>query len=351
MNNRQKTMWQCMYMHKWDMSVNHVRNRYWCPLCLTSMVEKMFALGFICLMLVGIAGCSKDEEKPVKINFEKREISKEKATLPEKKFLRIAVGSMITPKEGFAYYQQLLNYIEERLGRPVKFVDRESYVEVNNLLKSGDIDVAFVCGRPYVDGHDEFGMELLVAPQAYGEVEYYSYIIVSKDSSIKSFEDLRGKSFAFCDPLSNSGKAFPMYLLAKIGETPDSYFEKYYHTYAHDKSIKAVAQGIVDGAAVDHLIWEYLNRMNPADTLKTRVIVKSPPFGIPPVVVRPGLAPEIKEKLRHIFLNAHMDEEGGKILEGMMIEKFVPITDKAYESIREMRSWIAGGKPEKAQSK
>ena len=351
MNNRQKTMRQCRYKHKWEMPVNHLRNGYWCPLCLTTMVGKIFALGFICLMLVGIAGCAKDEEKPVKINFEKREISKEKAMLPENKFLRIAVGSMITPKEGFAYYQQLLNYIEERLGRPVKFVDRESYVEVNNLLKSGDIDVAFVCGRPYVDGHDEFGMELLVAPQAYGEVEYYSYIIVSKDSSIKSFEDLRGKSFAFCDPLSNSGKAFPMYLLAKRGETPDSYFEKYFYTYAHDKSIKAVAQGIVDGAAVDHLIWEYLNRMNPADTLKTRVIVKSPPFGIPPVVVRPGLAPEIKEKLRHIFLNAHMDEEGGKILEGMMIEKFVPITDNAYKSIREMRSWIAGGKPEKTQSK
>ena len=142
-----------------------------------------------------------------------------------------------------------------------------------------------------------------------------------------------------------------MYLLAERGETPDNYFEKYFYTYAHDKSIKAVAQGLVDGAAVDHLIWEYLNKMDPVDTLKTRVIVKSHPFGIPPVVVRPGLAPEIKQKLQHIFLNVHMDEKGGKILEGMMIEKFVLITDNAYESIREMRPLISGGKQEMTQNK
>ena len=36
---------------------------------------------------------------------------------------------------------------------------------------------------------------------------------------------------------------------------------------------------------------------------------------------------------------------------GMMIEKFVLISDKAYESIREMRPLIPGGKPEKTQNK
>jgi phosphonate transport system substrate-binding protein len=245
---------------------------------------------------------------------------------------------MLTPKEGFVYYQQLLNYIAEILERPVKLVDRESYTEVNNLIKSGYIDAAFVCGRPYIDGRDEFGLELLVAPQVYGKARYHSYIIVSKDSSIENFKELRGKSFAFADPLSNTGKLFPTYMLAKIGETPDSFFHKHIYTYAHDKSIKAVAQGIVDGAAVDHLIWEYLNRTNPEFTSKTRVIEKSPPYGIPPVVVRPGLDPELKEKLRKIFLNAHKDEKGRKILKGMMIDKFVLIDESAYESIEEMTS-------------
>lgn len=229
----------------------------------------------------------------------------------------------------------------------MQFVDRKSYAEINKLIKLGDIDIAFVCGLPYVDGHEEFGMELLVAPQAYGETVYYSYIIVSSDSPIESFEDLRGKTFAFTDPLSNTGKLVPTYMIAKMGETPDSYFKKYVYTYAHDKSIKAVAQGIVDGAAIDSLIWEYLNHTNPEFTSKTKVIQKSPPCGIPPVVVHPGIEPELKKRLKQIFLNAHKDEKGRKILKVIMIDKFVVIDDSAYDSIREMKSWIAKQKEEK----
>jgi len=54
-------------------------------------------------------------------------------------------------------------------------------------------------------------------------------------------------------------------------------------------------------------------------------------------VVRPGLEPAQKEKLKRILLNAHSDPEGKAILEKMMIERFETIDDKAYDSIREMK--------------
>ena len=184
-------------------------------------------------------------------------------------------------------------------------------------------------------------MELLVVPEAYGETAYCAYIIVSKDSPAESFEELRGKSFAFVDPMSNTGELVPVYMLAKMGETPDSYFRKYVYTYAHDKSIKAVAQKVVDGAAVDHLIWEYLHRTDPELTSRTKVIEKSTPYGMPPVVVRPDLDPELKDRIRRILLNVHRDKKGREILERIMIDKFVAIDDGAYDSIREMMSRVA----------
>ena len=149
---------------------------------------------------------------------------------------------------------------------------------------------------------------MLVAPQAYGETNYYTYIIVNKDSPVEKFEDLRGKSFAFTDPLSNTGKLVPTYLLALIKETPDSFFKKYIYTYAHDKSILAVANKFIDAAAVDNLIWEYQNRTNPKFTSRTRIINKSQPFGISPVVVRKNLDDVLKAKLKKVFLDAHKDE-------------------------------------------
>jgi phosphonate transport system substrate-binding protein len=132
----------------------------------------------------------------------------------------------------------------------------------------------------------------------------------------------------------------PTYMLAKMGETADTFFKKYIFTKKHDMSIKAVAQKVVDGAAVDSLIWEYENRTKPEFPSATKIVEKSPPYGIPPVVVRKGLDPQLKDRVRQVFLNAHQDELGSSILKGMMIDKFGPIDDSAYDSIREMHDWI-----------
>ena len=296
---------------------------------------------FCCVgaLFLGLAACS-DSSAPKKVSLEKRETIGPFVDHNGEKPVRIAVGSMITPREGFVYYRGFLDYIGKKLGRHVEFIDRENYREINQLLRSGNVDVAFVCSGPYVEGRREFNLELLVAPQAYGQAVYYAYIIVAKDSPITRFEELRGRTFAFADPDSNSGRLVPEFMLANMGETPDSFFSKHIFTYAHDKSIKAVAQGIVDGASVDSLIWDYADTMNPQFTSKTKIIRKSAPYAIPPVVVRPGLEVNLKKELKRVFLDAHTDPEGKEILKKMMIDKFVEIDDRAYDSIREMKAWV-----------
>lgn len=288
-------------------------------------------------LLFWAGGCSRNEEQ--KIALEGSETAKE---MPgQEARVRIAVGGMITPKEGVAYYRDLLRYLQDKIGAKVVYVDRESYAEINEMLKTGKLEAAFVCSGPYVDGKKEFGLELLVAPQAYGATVYYSYIIVAKNSPITSFAELRGKSFAFTDPLSNTGKLVPTYMLAKLKETPETFFKETIFTKSHDKSIKAVAQGIVAGAAVDSLIWEYMNATNPEFTAQTRILQKSPPYAIPPVVVPANLDPEIKSRLKQAFLNAHLDPQGREILNKTRIDKFVVIDDQAYDSVREMKNWVA----------
>ena len=296
------------------------------------------------LVSLGMAGCAREE--PKKISLESPRKAAE-APQPVARPVRIAVGGMITPKEGMAYYRDFLRYIQQKIGTKVEYVDREGYAEINEMLKSGQLEAAFVCSGPYVDGHAQFGLELLAVPQAYGATVYHSYIIVPKDSTVRSFSELRGKRFAFTDPLSNSGKLVPTYMLARMNETPESFFKEFIYTKAHDKSIKAVAQAVVDGAAVDSLIWEFLNATNPEFTAKTRILEKSPPYAIPPVVVPLGLAPELKEKLRAAFLNAHTDPEGQEMLRKMKIDRFVVVDDKAYDSVREMQAWIARQKARK----
>lgn len=300
---------------------------------------------FICrLLTVGLLiACSACDRTPTPPQITLKSNEAVKATTPPTKHqpLRIGMGAMITPKEGYVYYQRLQGYIEKRLGRPVQLVDRDNYDEMNGLLESGGVDAAFVCAGPYVEGKKKFNLELLAMPLVKGQPTYHSYILVHKDSPTIDLKGLRGKVFAFTDPKSNTGKLVPTYMLAKMSENPESYFSRIEFTFGHDKSIRAVAEKIVDGAAVDSLIWEYMALKKPEITDQTRIIAKSDPYGIPPVVVRSGLDPVLKKKLKEILLSAAKDQEGQEILRGMMIDAFVAGDDKNYDTIRAMNSWVS----------
>ncbi len=249
--------------------------------------------------------------------------------------LRIAITPVLV-EHYLEVNRQLVTYVGDRLGRTPELVQRRSYKEISDLLEKGEVDVAFVCGRPYVLDHARFGLELLVAPLVYDTPVYYSYVIVPRDSPVQRFEELRGKRYAFSDPLSNSGHLVPSYRLARLGETPDRFFRRTIFTYSHSGSVEAVAVRFVDGASVDSYVYDYLAATNPRLTAKTRIIERSPPHGITPVVVRADLDGALKARLRTVFLEMEHDPKGREILSQMMITRFVTVADPLYDSIRQM---------------
>ena len=259
--------------------------------------------------------------------------------------LCLSIGSIITPEQGYVYYRQLVDYLSNRLDLTITVVDPGNYGKLNTMLKNGDVDVAFVCSGPYVEGREAFGLELLAAPVVNGEAAYYSNLIVPASSPAKSLDDLQGKSFAFTDPQSNSGCLVPGNQLAQRGHTPESFFVSFSYTYAHDRSIHAVSESLVDGAAVDSLIWDYLSAADPKLQKRVRVVERFGPFAIPPVVAAPHVPQELREKFRQALLTMHQDPQGQTILQGMHIDRFTPIDDGAYDTIRQMLNTIGQETP------
>lgn len=256
--------------------------------------------------------------------------------------LKIGVASMITPVDTVKYYQEIIDYIGEQIGRPVQMVHRRTYDEMDRLLQKGEVKVAFICSAPYVKNRKKFNIELLAAPTVKGKATYHSYVIVHKDSLIKSFPELKGKVFAFTDPKSNTGKLYPTYLLKTMGSSPERYFKRYTYSYSHNKSVELVAKRIVDGAAVESLVYEYMVKRRSPYAQQTKVIKRSPPFGMPPVVVTRDIAVELKKRIKKSLLNMSRTEKGRAILSAMMIDGFVVVPDSAYDSIRQMEFAIAG---------
>jgi phosphonate transport system substrate-binding protein len=121
--------------------------------------------------------------------------------------LRVAVAAVISPKGTVESYSDLVNYLGGKTGRPIELVQRRTYMEVNDLLENGEVDLAFVCTSAYIAGQQDFGMELLAAPQVNGETVYHSYLIVPFSSPAHDIADMKGKVFAFTDPISLTGRA------------------------------------------------------------------------------------------------------------------------------------------------
>ena len=256
------------------------------------------------------------------------------------KVLRIAISAILSPSKTLEYYQELLIYLEEKLNQQVELVLRPTYSEINDLIKEQRVDVAFICTLAYVEGIEDSFLELLVVPQMYGASVYYSYLIVPVNSNAVTLGDLRGTDFAFTDPLSNSGYLVPSYQLSLLDETPFSFFSSHIFTYSHDNSILAVSDNIIDGAAVDSLVYDQLIFDNPALAEKTKVIARWGPYGIPPVVIRKGLDPQLKDELLNLFLEISKSEDGQEILGKLSIDRFVVASDAIYGSIREMKKQL-----------
>jgi phosphonate transport system substrate-binding protein len=256
--------------------------------------------------------------------------------------IRFGVAAMISPEETTIYYQRLIDYVGDKLGRPVQMVQRKNYDEMDNMLERGEVSIAFLCSGPYVKDHAKFGAELLVAPQAFGQSVYHAYIIVHKNSAIKDLAGLKGKKFAFTDPKSNTGKLVPTYMIAKkFKMTPEQFFSEFIYSGNHDTSVMAVAAKEVDGASVDSLIYDFAAKKKPVYTSQTKVILKSPSYGIPPIVIRKGADPIVREKIKNILLNMHKDPVGKFILDGIMVDKFIVPKDADYDTVREMDAWVA----------
>lgn len=297
-------------------------------------------ISLLLLFILSLFSCQKNkEEEKIKVNFSHREDNyfQPNTSGPP---LKAAVSAMISAEENFFYYNKIFDYVSHKIGRRIVFKQRKSYQEVNELLRLQELDFAFICSGAYVEAKRKFGAEILAVPQINGKTTYHAYIIVRDGSNLAKIEDLKGHSFAFTDPLSNTGCLYPRYLVKKMNQSEEKFFSHIIYTYAHDYSIQAVANKLVDGASVDSLIFDYIQIRSPQKVADLRIIKKSKTFGMPPVVVHPKIDILLKRKLQSVLLNMSSDHQGKEILSYLAIDRFVSGQDRDYDSIRTMKAFI-----------
>lgn len=233
-------------------------------------------------------------------------------------------------------------YLARRLGRPVKFVQRQTYREITDLILDGELDAAWVCGFPFVK--HEAQLKLLAVPLYRGEPYYQSYLIVpASDDHTRNILDLEGKTFVYSDPDSNSGFLVPQVRLLAAGKDPHRFFSRSFFAWSHRDVVRAVADRVANGGAVDGYVWDTLKLYRPDLVDRTHVVSKSEKFGFPPLVTRRSLAPADFAALQSVLLGMRDNSQGRSLLEDLNLDGFVPGHAGLFDGIRNAARRLSGG--------
>lgn len=299
------------------------------------MKAKMLLCALVMIGLACLPGCQAAGNRPYidlqKTNPPESSVSASDTTANGSGTLRIAVSPTLSQNETINAFREIALYLGDRLGRSAVVLEKKSYSEINVLLANGGADLAFLANGAYNAYSQVDEIEPLVMQVRFGVPYYYSYIIVPKDSKAEKIEDLRGKTFAFTDPMSFSGYLVPVYMLKQIGEKPENLFSNYLFTYSHQKALQAVANKVVDGAAIgSHVYCESAEKKDGlADQVK--IIAISEKSGTGPVVVRKSLGAENIQILKEAFLHMHEEASLTDALATVLVDYYVEPDETLYE--------------------
>ncbi len=216
--------------------------------------------------------------------------------------LRLGISSAENERDAIARQQPLQEYIQRTLNVPLRVFRATDYAGVVEAMRAGQIEFARIGPANYALARRVMGDR--IAPFARdrdneGEAGYYSVVFVKADSPFRRIEDLRGRSFAFADPNSTSGFAFPAYFLRRAGFDPNAFFGRTGFSGSHEQSVIAVLNGTFDAGATS---WSNERRNNiqrmeekgmiPPGT--TRIVWTSPQIPNPPWVMRTDLPEDLK---------------------------------------------------------
>jgi len=249
----------------------------------------------------------------------------------------IRVGTFLAPNM-LPVYQAVTEAIGAALGTSAELIVETDYENCRNDVN----DICFVCSLPYVH-FERMGIApgvpvaapVLQGDRYAGRPIYFSDVIVRADSALASFADLRGKSWAYNEPLSQSGYGISRHHLLTLGET-NGYFGRVVEAGFHEVAIRMVADGSVDAAAIDSQVLAIAMREDRRLADSIRVIASLGPSTIQPVAVSRRFDEVFHDRVRDVLLGLHAVERMRPILDHGLIDRFVAVGPDDYDDIRSM---------------
>lgn len=255
--------------------------------------------------------------------------------VPAQQALRVSAIPDESPTELLRKFKPLGAYLQKETGMPVQWMPVNDYPAVVEGLAGRKIDLAWLGGFTFVQARMRTGNAIPIVQRA-GDEKFTSRFIVPANSSARSLQDLKGRTFVFGSPASTSGHLMPRYFLLKAGINPDKDFARVAYSGAHDATVAFVASGRAAAGALNTSVYDKLLEKGDASARAVKVLATTPPYYDYNWTVRGDLDPALVGKLRAAFLNLDpANPQHKEIMDLQRASRFIPTRPENYKGIEE----------------
>jgi len=237
----------------------------------------------------------------------------------------------------FPVYEAVAAAVSDHLGMRTEITGERSY----GRFRRGDDDISFICSlawlqlAPASPQVAPIAAPVLEGDRYGGRPIYFSDVVVRTGSPYATFADLRGATWAYNEPLSQSGYGVTRHHLVQLGETT-GFFGEVVAGGHHLRCIELVRRGEVDAAAIDSQVLSVAMTADPSLDCELRILTSLGPSTVQPVIAGSRLGPALRAGIVAAMKNMHLDPRYRSVLLRSGVARFVPIGSGDYEDVRRM---------------
>ena len=253
------------------------------------------------------------------------------------------------PTKKIKRLQPVAGYLADNLSdigiKEVQIVIAHDIDEMAGWMREGKVDVYFDSPFPTLAVQEKSDSQVILRRWKQGDAEYWSVYLAHRDSGLTKVEDFVGKMVAVEEPHSTSGFVLPIGTLIEQGFVvreaggPAAVVAPnevgYFFTRDERNTIELVVQGRVAGGGVSNQDYDEL-----PPEIKQELTVLGSTTAVPRqlVSVRPGLDPEIVNRVIQVLSDMDQSERGREVLEGFKkTKKFDQLPDDSAQALLQLK--------------
>ena len=257
--------------------------------------------------------------------------------------LIIGVFPRRNAKHTIKLFKPLANYLQERLGRPVKLETSADFNSFWQGVSTQRYDLVHFNQYHYVRSHKKLGYSVIAMNEEFGKSKIAAVITVKKDAGIKSLQDLKGKKIIFGGgPKAMMSYILPKYLLTQAGLKEGDYQEDFAKNPPN--AILAVYYGQASAAGAGDIVVEMPAIKSKCDIEKFTYLEVSEPLSHLPWAVKPAMKVDERKRIQKILVGMKETKEGRLTLEKAKLTGLLPATDQDYDKHRKIIESVLGEK-------